>query len=186
MKFTWKKTMKNFTQYSIDFKEYKKYVGLPFFEILNKLLIKKEDFKKIRDQYQRNSLSYQKNVKLFSGARKLLNYLNKSYKVALFTSKDKYRTNFLIKKFKLEFDFIITGNDVKKGKPNPEGLNKIIKKLRFRKNLIYYVGDTRFDYECSKKSKVKYIHVNWGFEKIKKNNNVVSVNNFNELKKLLI
>ena len=60
MKFTWKKTMKNFTQYSIDFKEYKKYVGLPFFEILNKLLIKKEDFKKIRDQYQRNSLSYQK------------------------------------------------------------------------------------------------------------------------------
>ena len=37
--------MKNFTQYSIDFKEYKKYVGLPFFEILNKLLIKKEDLK---------------------------------------------------------------------------------------------------------------------------------------------
>ena len=36
------------------------------------------------------------------------------------------------------------------------------------------------------KIKVKYIHVNWGFEKIKKNNNVVSVNNFNELKKLLI
>ena len=37
-----------------------------------------------------------------------------------------------------------------------------------------------------KNQKVKYIHVNWGFEKIKKNNNVVSVNNFNELKKLLI
>ena len=186
MQLTWDKTIKNFKEYNINFREYKDNIGLPFNKILENLSIKKKDFKKITNYYKENSLYYQNKIKLFKGVKPLVKKLKKKYKIALFTSKDNYRTKFLIKKFDLKFDFIVAGNDVKKGKPHPEGLKKIMKKLNFRQNLIFYIGDTTYDYYCSKKVKIKHIHVNWGIEKIKKYKDVIFVKNIKELTKLLL
>ena len=186
MKYTWTKTIQNFKEYNIHFNEYKNYIGLPFEKILKNLFINKKDFVKITSDYKKNSIFYKKKIKLFKGIKTLLNKLRKNYKIALFTSKDNFRTNFLIKKFNLKFDAVIAGNDVKKGKPHPEGIKKIMKKLGFKPNSIFYVGDTIYDYKCSKKAKVKYIHVNWGFEKITKNKNIYFVKNLKELVKILL
>ena len=186
MQLTWDKTIKNFKEYDINFREYKDNIGLPFNKILENLSIKKKDFKKITNYYKKNSLYYQKKIKLFKGVKPLIKKLKKKYKIALFTSKDNYRTKFLTKKFDLKFDFIVAGNDVKKGKPHPEGLKKIMKKLNFKRNLIFYIGDTTYDYYCSKKVKIKHIHVTWGIEKIKKYKDVIFVKNIKELTKLLL
>ena len=70
-------------------------------------------------------------------------------------------------KFDLKFDTIIAGNDVEKGN-HIRGIKKIMKKLNFKNNSIFYIGDTIYDYKCSQKVEIKYIHVNWGFEKILK------------------
>jgi len=186
MQLTWDKTIKNFKEYNINFREYKDNIGLPFNKILENLSIKKKDFKQITNYYKKNSLYYQNKIKLFKGVKPLIKKLKKKYKIALFTSKDNYRTKFLIKKFDLKFDFIVAGNDVKKGKPHPEGLKKIMKKLNFRRNSIFYIGDTTYDYYCSKKVKIKYIHVNWGIEKIKKYKDIIFVKNIKQLTKLLL
>ena len=186
MELTWNKTIKNFKEYNIPFKQYKKNIGLPFKKILENLNIKKKDFYLITDKYKKNSLYYQNKIKLFKGVKNLLNKLKKNYKIALFTSKDNLRTKFLLKKFNLKFNSVIAGNDVKRGKPHPEGLRKIIKQLSYNKNSIFYVGDTIYDYECSKKINIKYIHVNWGFEKISKKKNITFVNNLEELDKFLL
>lgn len=186
MQLTWDKTIKNFKEYDINFREYKDNIGLPFNKILENLSIKKKDFKKITNDYKKNSLYYQTKIELFKGVKPLIKKLKKKYKIALFTSKDNYRTKFLIKKFDLKFDFIVAGNDVKKGKPHPEGLKKIMKKLNFSRNSIFYIGDTTYDYYCSKKAKIKYIHVNWGIEKIKKYKDIIFVKNIKQLIKLLL
>ena len=186
MELTWNKTIKNLKEYNIPFSEYKKNIGLPFKKILNNLHIKKKDFYTITETYKKNSLYYQNKIKLFKGVKPLIKRLKKNYKIALFTSKDNFRTKFLLKKFNLKFDTIIAGNDVEKGKPHPEGLKKIMKKLNFKNNSIFYIGDTIYDYKCSQKVEIKYIHVNWGFEKILKKKDVIFVNNFKELNKLFL
>ena len=48
-------------------------------------------------------------------------------------------------------------------KPNPEGLLKIIKIYPYDKNKIFYLGDTIHDFIAAKKSKIKFLHCNWGF-----------------------
>ena len=186
MEITWNKTIKYFKDYDIPFSEYKKNIGLPFKNILKKLNIQKKHFKIITSNYKKNSLYYQNKIKLFKGIKPLIKKLKKNYKIALFTSKDNLRTKFLIRKFNLEFDTVIAGNDVKKGKPHPEGLKKILSRLNFKKKkFIFYIGDTIHDYNCAKNLKIKYVHVKCGFEKIKKNKDIKFVKDLNELDKFL-
>ncbi len=185
MEFTWNKTMQNHKSYKINFKKYRQYVGLPFYKILKNLKINRKDFKKISINYRKNSLFFENKIKLFNGTKKVLEDTKKRSKIALFTSKDKYRTKFLLKKFKLKFDFVVTGNDVTKGKPNTEGLKKILNKFKIKKKFVCYIGDTHFDLKCAQKAKIRYIHANWGFEKIKNSRNVIIIKNIKQLKKLL-
>ena len=98
MELTWNKTIKNLKEYNIPFSEYKKNIGLPFKKILNNLHIKKKDFYTITETYKKNSLYYQNKIKLFKGVKPLIKRLKKNYKIALFTSKDNFRTKFLLKK----------------------------------------------------------------------------------------
>ena len=75
MQLTWDKTIKNFKEYNINFREYKDNIGLPFNKILENLSIKKKDFKKITNYYKKNSLYYQNKIKLFKGIKPLIKKL---------------------------------------------------------------------------------------------------------------
>jgi len=162
----------------LKFNIYKKYIGLPFEAIMKKMQIKKKYVSQIEKNY-----IYFSNLKLseLSIQKKKLNdlrKLNKKYNLAIYTSKDKQRALQILKKYKI-FKAIITLDDVKKGKPNPEGLLKILKKLKVKKRNSLYVGDTKFDYLTAKNAKIKYLHVNWGFDKTLNNlKNVNVINTF--------
>ncbi len=58
-----------------------------------------------------------------------------------------------------KFDLIISGDDIKQGKPHPEGLQKAIKKLRVSKDEIIYVGDAPSDVKFAKNAGVRAIVV---------------------------
>ena len=61
------------------------------------------------------------------------------------------------------FDFLYSGNSVfGKG----QVLKTIIRKNRFQKNRIFYVGDEIRDIYAAKKTRVKMIAVSWGFNTI--------------------
>jgi len=97
----------------------------------------------------------------------------------------KKRTYKIIKKDKL-FDCIITADDVSKGKPNPEGLKKILKKLNINKKESLYVGDSLYDYKASKSAKIKYVHASWGYDRnIYKNKNIIKLNHFKDISKFI-
>ena len=106
----------------LSFKQYKKFLGLPFEKILQKMKVK-NDYKKIKGFYEAYSLKYINEIKIKKSFLKELKILKKDYLLAIFTSKSKKRTNKIISKYKI-FDDYVTIDDVKKGKPMPEGLFK--------------------------------------------------------------
>ena len=161
---------------NISFTEYKKFLGLPFEIIMKKIGIKK-NIKKIKKNYQK--YSKQSLSKIFIKKKLLYNLkkLSKIYKIAVFTSKDKVRSNKILKKYKI-FDYIVSSDDVKKGKPNQEGLIKIKKKFKVSSSQCIFFGDSVYDYKASKSAKIAYAHVDWGYEDIK-----VSKKNFFLIKK---
>ncbi len=169
---------------NLNFEIYKKYLGLPFKDIMKKMKIKK-NIKVIKKNYEMFSTKKIKKIKIKKADINELNLLKKKCHLAIFTSKSKKRTLKIIKKDKL-FDCIITADDVSKGKPNPEGLKKILKKLNIKKKDTLYVGDSLYDYKASKSAKIKYIHATWGYDKIiYKNKNIIKLNHFKDISKFI-
>lgn len=68
-------------------------------------------------------------------------------KKALFSMNSKESVIEALQKFHLYklFDIIITKEDVRNGKPNPEGLQLINDKFNFSKDEILYIGDRSID-----------------------------------------
>lgn len=57
------------------------------------------------------------------------------------------------------FDIIIGGEDVKKAKPNPQGIKKALRKLHRRKAETLYIGDSIVDAEAARAAKVDFAGV---------------------------
>ena len=116
---------------------------------------------------------------------KTLNYLKKKkIIIGIFTSKDKERTQKLVKKFKLKVDFVQCSQKGYKGKPSPDLLNKIIKQKNFKKSKCTYVGDTKVDLISAKKAKINFVFAKYGYRiGIKKYKN--SINSISKIKEII-
>jgi HAD superfamily hydrolase (TIGR01662 family) len=186
MQFAWKKTLITLkSNNNPPFFKYQKLIGLPFFSILRKLNFSNKEFKKIKYFYNKFSIFYTNKFKLkiksnyINVLRKLR---NKKIKICIFTSKSKNRTLQIIKSSKFKFDFVVTADDVLYGKPNPYGINIILKKLKISKKKSIYIGDTMYDSLAAKKAGIDYLHANWGYGNcsagVKKINNIVELLKF--------
>lgn len=165
----------------LTFNEYKKYLGLPFEKIMKKIGVNK-NIPEIKKKYIYFS---DKNIsKIIIDKKKIsdLMYLKKKFNLAVFTSKDKLRSNKILKKYQI-FSYILTSDEVKKGKPHPEGVLKIIKKFGVSKKNTIYVGDSLYDLNCAKRSGVKYCHALWGYAKINRNKQPNKIKNLREIEK---
>ncbi len=60
------------------------------------------------------------------------------------------------------FDYVLCADKLKRGKPDPEILNKIIKKFALKKSQVLYVGDMVIDAQAGRRAKVKTIIVTSG------------------------
>ena len=167
----------------LSFKKYKKFLGLPFEKILKKMKIKK-NYKEIKKYYEYYSLKYIDKIKIKKIFLKELKMLKKDYFLAIFTSKSKKRTKKIISNYKI-FDDYVTIDDVKKGKPMPEGLLKILKKFNIDKKDAVYVGDSIYDYQCAKKANILYLHAKWGYERSNRTEKLINISNFTKIKKFL-
>lgn len=164
------------------FNDYFSFIGLPFEEILKKLNVN-SNHEKIKKMYSKTSLKNIKKVKPFPGVIKNLKNLKKIYKLAIVTSKDALRTKYFIKKLKINFDYVSCPAEGLRGKPYPDQINLVLKKLKISNKYTLYVGDTIIDYKCAKLAKVKFIYAKYGFQKINFKKNII--NSFSELNKFL-
>lgn len=106
-----------------------------------------------------------KNSRAVSGAYRVLDYLKrKGYALAVASNRPTRFSRILIRHLKLEkyFDYVLCADKLKKGKPSPEILNRIMRRLKVRPSSTIYVGDMAIDAEAGRRAKVKTIIVTGG------------------------
>ena len=92
----------------------------------------------------------------------------KRLKIGLVSNTHKPIINLIFKHYRLNkyFDVVISADDVKKEKPDPEGLLKCIEKLKVKKNEVVYIGDAIYDEMAAKRARVKFVGYRRGKPKI--------------------
>jgi HAD superfamily hydrolase (TIGR01549 family) len=105
---------------------------------------------------------------LKKGIKKFLTQLTKKgKKLALVTNNSKDNVNYLLKKWDLSFDIIITRDDGV-WKPSARPLNLVMEKLSLRRNEVVFIGNSNPDKEAASSAGIPFIHVNYkeGFDSI--------------------
>ena len=164
MYISWKKVQTEFNLKN-KFNEYFKHIGMPFTKILRKLSINKNP-DKIHKVYQKESIRHFNKIKLYNGVKQTLKKLDKrKIIIGVVTSKDKFRTLKLIKKFRLNIKYIVPPTKKLRGKPFPDQLLKAIKLAKVTSSKTIYLGDMLVDYKAAKNSKIGFVHAMYGYGK---------------------
>lgn len=106
-----------------------------------------------------------KNTTIFPNVSELLKTLSKNEKkVVVVSTKGKERIEEFFKSVQLEqyIDFIIGGEDVKKAKPDPEGIFCVMEKFGLKKTEILYAGDSVIDAKTAQAAGVDFVGITSG------------------------
>lgn len=139
-----------------------------------------------KEYYSKNA---QKNTRPYDGIIELLKYLKKTgIKIALNSNKYDAAVKSLSRKYFDDLVEIALGesNNCPK-KPDPTGVEKILKYFNCNKDSAIYIGDSLVDIQTAKNAKIPCISVSWGYcnkDKLLLNNKIV-VDNTQELKQAI-
>lgn len=109
-----------------------------------------------------HKISLMKKSHLIYGARGILKYLKaRGYKLAVASNRPSEFSKILIKHLKIDnfFDFMLCGDQLKKGKPDPEIIIKIMDFFSVSKKQTVYIGDMIVDVQAAKRAKVNSVAV---------------------------
>lgn len=107
---------------------------------------------------------FDKDTFLFDGVKELLVDLkDQGYKVGVVTSRLRETTMIGLKDKGIDnlFDLVVTAEDTKKHKPNPDPILKAVELIGAEKEKCIYIGDTNFDLLSAKNADVKSVLVGW-------------------------
>ena len=163
MRLSWSAVQDKYNLQHIKFEHYFKHIGLPFSKILKNLSIK-TNINKIKKCYDEQSIKTLHKIKYFENSLNTLKFLKeKKFILAIVTSKDIIRTEKFLKNNLKLFTFVECHNKHTRGKPYPDQINKIIKKINIDKKDFVYIGDTNIDYMSAKNAKIDFIFAQWGY-----------------------
>jgi phosphoglycolate phosphatase len=106
--------------------------------------------------------SLQNGTKLLPGALDLLRALKKSkYKIAVASNRPTKFSLIILKRLNIKkyFDYVLCADKLKKGKPHPAILQKILKRFALAPRQAIYVGDMIIDLQAGHRAKVKTVAV---------------------------
>jgi phosphoglycolate phosphatase len=112
--------------------------------------------------------------RLLPGAKMVLALLkNKGYLITVASNRPTRFSRILIKHLKIEkyFDFLLCADKLKKGKPHPEIIRRIMNRFKVTASRVVYVGDMVIDAQAGRRAGVKTVIVTTGSshkEEIKK------------------
>lgn len=133
--------------------ELKKTFGLPWEEMLKILFGNaNENTKKI---YAKNWLELEPKMKIMKHSSYVLRRLK--IRKAVVTSKRRSKLKRQINDLMRFFEVIISKEDTKKHKPNPEPLLLACKRLNLKPNETVYIGDAIIDYEAARNAETNFI-----------------------------
>lgn len=119
--------------------------------------LKKEFYRKLIDE----------KGELLEGVVDILESLSQKYILAIASSGTKNAVNFVLQKFSIEkyFNFIVSGDDVEKVKPNPDIYLRVIELLGFAKDDCVAIEDSQSGLIAAKDAGLKCIVIPCEFTK---------------------
>ncbi|MCK4730443.1 MAG: HAD family hydrolase [Candidatus Aenigmarchaeota archaeon] len=171
-----KKTFKKYRM-EVNERDIKNQFGKPYTEIIEYFTPEnKEEIIKYF-KMEKDKIGIEK-FKLFPFVEKTFRQLKqKNMKIAIATGNNNYLVDKIIEKYDLSeyIDYHICSEEVKKTKPDPEMIFKILKHLKIEKNETIFIGDSPYDIQMAKNAKINSCAVLTGVlnkksaEKIKPN-----------------
>ena len=159
---------------------------------LLKGFVKPSDLNRALAIYRRHHKSaLLKGSRLLPVVRRTLNYLRKKgYKLAIASNRPTYFSQLIIRSLRIkeDFDYVLCADKLRQGKPNPQILKRIMKKLRVSAEETVYVGDMGLDAATAKAAKMKSIIVATGsssISDIKIERPFLIIKNISKLEKVL-
>lgn len=128
--------------------------------------------------YSENCL---KELVIYEGIKDLLEELKDDFILSVATNANSGFANKMLEHLNLSsyFSSVLGFNDVKKAKPHPEMINKILDIHNIDKEKAQVIGDSHKDIQAASNAGVDSVLVNWGFSTYSKN----AANNVEELRK---
>ncbi len=114
--------------------------------------------------YRKNSA---KKVLVFPGIPELLEKLRESgRRLAVVTGVERVLMEYTLKEFRLgeKFEITVAGDDVQRSKPDPEGLNLALNKMKVSSGESIFIGDSPADVLAGKAAKVLTAAALWSPE----------------------
>ncbi len=133
--------------------------------------------------YKKDFKNYYVKIKLLKNSKETLDELKKSFPLALLTSTISYGAKGILMHFSMEdyFQMAVFFDDLKKPKPDPEGILKIMKKFSVLPEETIYVGDSLSDMKTAEAAGCKFI----GYGPAEKFPNHKNIQDLHELCKLV-
>ena len=123
--------------------------------------VKKKEFYDFYDEIVKPSefKKMLKFVKISKNAEKILKYLKKNKIRLAIVSNRGITTPLILRHFRIKkyFTKVMTALNVKKHKPHPYPINKVIRELGIKKSEAIYVGDAKVDIEAGTRAKLKVV-----------------------------
>jgi len=154
------KVVTNTFNLNISFYEYKKYTGLPFDTIMNKLGLSSigDEIKKV---YFNETKKRSKEIKLIKGAKELILFLNKKeYLISIITSKPRKSFQGIKHLVPKCIDLVLCGDDTNFNKPDKNLINYLLSQYPNKTSNLTYIGDTIFDLQFSINANINFIFFN--------------------------
>ncbi len=162
--YAFQNVFKEFDQRDLTSNEIKEMFGPSETGIIINNLINPKKIEAIEYFYGKYSESHKNLVEVNLDILNLLKDLRESkIKIGIFTGKAKRSLDISLKELGMEglFDVVITGDDVIKPKPDPEGLLKALSLLEVENSQAIYIGDSDADVVAGRQANVYTIGVQW-------------------------
>jgi len=110
--------------------------------------------------------NHEKELQLYSGIKNLLqNLKDKGFRLAIATNAYRGSTIESLSHLKIldYFESLACYDDVGRGKPAPDMLERNLEDLKIEAKDAFFVGDSERDILASKSANIDYVMINWGF-----------------------
>ncbi|OHA15322.1 MAG: hypothetical protein A3A10_01850 [Candidatus Tagabacteria bacterium RIFCSPLOWO2_01_FULL_42_9] len=149
---------KDWKDFFIDISEFKKFWSPDWNENNKKLRLKNVDVC--------HQIFYETydgiDAGLFSWAPKIISQISKKHQLAICTNRHGEKAKILIKPISKYFSCVIGGENVKRLKPNPEGICMILDILKIKTKDVLMIGDMPADIIAGRAAGIKTGVVKWG------------------------
>lgn len=145
-------------------------IGYRISEVLPKLIpdaipIEKE----FRKYFEENQIkNFKKYGKILPFVKSTLEFIhNKGIRIGIVTTKKRNEALAILNGYKLHYNVLVAGDDVKNRKPHPEPVLKACENLEINPRFCMFVGDHPFDMQASKSAGcfATGVLTGWGNEK---------------------